>query len=140
MIPLLRNDGTLYQDDLKTTNELIEEANLNEQYGQVVIPVVIDARADTTFAKEFVAPFKMVVTNVEAKCTVANTGGTLTLRRATTLISGAATCAVDATVTATTVVTAQHTIAKGETLNVIAAGTDATLTRGILSIKGYRVA
>ena len=140
MIPLLRNDGTLYQEDLKLTNELISEANLNEQYGQVVIPVVVDARADTTYAKEFVAPFKMFITNVEAKCTVANTGGTLTLRRATTAMSGAATCAVDAVVTATTVVTAEHIIQKGETLNVIAAGTDATLTRGILLVKGYRVA
>lgn len=138
MIPSMKRDGTLYQDDFKTTNLLINEANLVKQYAQVVLPLTVGADGSATEGLPFVAPFDMDITNVEALCTVANTGGTLTLRRSTTLMSGAAVCAVLNTVAATTVVVAQRRIAKGETLNVIAAGTDATLTRGILLVKGIR--
>ena len=137
MIERFNSDGTLYQGDVKVTNKLVDESNLNRQYSQMVIPVTVLSNAASGF--EFVVPFDMYITNVEVLCTAANPSGTLSLRRGTTLMSGSAICAVANTVAATTVVVSQRRITQGEVLNVISGGTDPTATRGIMFIKGYRV-
>jgi hypothetical protein len=137
LLPNPVTSEALFAEEGSLITKLVVAEQEDLTYGEVIFPCVVGA--DASAGINFTVPFDMVITNIEAQCTVANASGTLTLRRLTTALSGAAVCAVDATVTPTTLVTALTALTKGETLNVISIGGTAAATRGILNVKGRRV-
>jgi len=69
------------------------------------------------------AQFPLEVVDAFVVCTTANGSGTLTLRKATTAISSAITCAVQSVLARTaSIAVAQYQLAVGDTLTVVANG------------------
>lgn len=106
-----------------------------------VVRVKVDDTAAEGFA--FTMPVAMYIADVVVQAQAAATSGKLQLRRTTTAITDAMTCAVNhAKVTSASVDDAQATTVAGETLNLISTGDDATeagKVRAIVYIYGIPV-
>jgi len=94
-------------------------------YVNTVIRVVVDSTAAAGFS--FTMPVAMNIADVVFQSQAAATTGTLQLRRSTTAITDAMTCAVDHIMgRATSIDNAQAVTTAGETLNFISTGQDGT--------------
>ena len=91
-------------------------------YANTIIRTTVTATAAA--GVDFTMPVAMNITDVVIQAQAAAADGTLRLRRVTTAITDAMTCAVDHTLArAATIDDAQATTTAGETLNLLAAGT-----------------
>lgn len=131
MISQLDNDSPHDVALTRKANELATAAN----YGLSIIEVPVTADASGANAKTFTVPFNCKIVKALTICKAANTAGTLQVRRATTAITAAVVCAVNDTIAeSATLVAAELTLAVGTTYNVLAGGTDATATRGVVQL------
>ena len=136
MISQLDNDSPHDVALTRKANELATAAN----YGLSIIEVPVTADASGANAKTFTVPFDCKIIKAIAICKAANTAGTLQVRRSTTVISAAITCAVNDTIAeSATLVAAELTLSTAKTYNVLAGGTDATATRGVIQLLVARV-
>lgn len=105
----------------------------NGGVGLIEVPVTADATGGLTFT----VPFACKIIEALAYCTASNASGTLKLRRATTDISAAITCAVvNTTARSATIVLAEKNLDPTVTYNVIANG---AADRGVLQLYVARV-
>ena len=125
----------------KKVNEMcpqFKNASLGYELGTLLnrMPITIKYQiaADATGGlTAYTAEFPMEVVNAHVICTTANASGTVTLRKATSAISDAMICAVDkVVVNAGTIDDANSTLAKGDTLTVVANG---AADRGMIIIE-----
>ena len=92
--------------------------------------------ADATGALSIDVPYDMTIIDAWAVCTTANASGTLTVRSGTNAITSAIVCAVDTTLSRTTLIDDDYSaITTSTSLNVIANG---AADRGIVYIMGVR--
>jgi hypothetical protein len=135
---------------LQNDNPTNQSVKLGEAMGDIatalarslaVVRVVVDDTAAEGFA--FTMPVAMYIADVVVQAQAAATSGKLQLRRTTTAITDAMTCAVNhAKVTSASVDDAKATTVAGETLNLISTGDDATeagKVRAIVYIYGIPV-
>ena len=135
------------QEIINNDNPTNQEVALGDKlqamatYGMACVRIVVDDTAATGF--DFTMPVAMNIADVVVQAQAAATSGKLQLRRTTTAITDAMTCAVDHTLdTAATIDNAQATTTAGETLNFISTGSDATeagKVRAIVYIYGSPV-
>lgn len=120
-----------------TPNEQLNELN---QYSPFILrfPVTVDS---TTAKAAFVAPFPMQILDVLVLAQATSGGGTITPRKGADAMCTAIACATDGALTrmsagAVVANAARLILAKGDTVNVIAAG---AADRGIVTFIGVRV-
>lgn len=110
-------------------------------YANTIVRVVVDSTAAAGF--NFTMPVALRIADVVVQAQAAATTGTLQLRRLTTAITDAMTCAVDHTLArAATIDNAEAATTAGETLNFISTGSDgaeAAKVRAIVYIYGSPV-
>lgn len=135
------------QEIINNANPTNQEVALGDKlqamatYGMACVRIVVDDTAAAGF--NFTMPVAMNIADVVVQAQAAATTGTLQLRRKTTAITDAMTCAVDHTLDrAATIDNAQATTTAGETLNFISTGADsaeAGKVRAIVYIYGSTV-
>lgn len=135
------------QEIINNDNPTFQEVSLGDKlqamatYGMACVRVVVDDTAADGF--NFTMPVAMNIADVVVQAQAAATLGTLQLRRETTAITDAMTCAVDHTIDrAASIDDAQATTTAGETLNFISTGSDTTeagKVRAIVYIYGSPV-
>ena len=135
------------QEIINNDNPTFQEVALGDKlqsaatYGMQVVRVAVDSTAAAGF--NFTMPISMYIANVVIQAQAAANTGTLQLRRTTTAITDAMTCAVNHTLdTAATIDDAQATTTAGETLNFLSTGSDGTeagKVRAIVYIYGIPV-
>lgn len=132
------------QEVINNDNPTNQEVALGDKlqamatYGMACVRVVVDDTAAAGF--NFTMPVAMRIADIVVQAQAAATSGTLQLRRTTTAITDALTCAVDHTLDrAATIDNAQAATTAGETLNFISTGSDdaeAGKVRAIVYIYG----
>lgn len=124
----------------KTIEKRVRELSTGPGNGTVgIIEVEITSDASGALAKTFTVPYDCKILEAIAICTSSNTLGTLQVRRSSTVISAAIICAVDTTIArSATLVAAEKNLLVGTTYNIVAGGTNATLTRGVVQLKVAR--
>lgn len=120
-----------------TPNQQLNELN---QFSAVQIRYNV-AASHATAQVAFIAPFPMQITDVHVICQAASGSGALTPRKGADAMCTAITCAVDGAVSrlaagALGAQAARLILARGDTVNVIAAG---AADRGIVVFTGVRV-
>ena len=135
------------QEIINNDNPTFQEVSLGDKlqamatYGMACVRIVVDDTAAAGF--NFTMPVAMNIADVVVQAQAAATSGTLQLRRTTTAITDAMTCAVNHTVDrAASIDDEQATTTAGETLNFISTGDDETeagKVRAIVYIYGSPV-